>query len=333
MDRAGAAVAGVAAHVRPRQVEVVADEVDEQAARVDLALVDVAVDVDRDRATRGRLFHAHRPRSDCLRDRAHGAGLREVPPVVGGRVDVGRRVERRVGDGLPNALLVGSARRQQDGHRVDAAERDPRRAAGEARRRVRDAGAVATDRDRRESVRRVGGRRHGHGREQLAFADDGHVDAEEELLGRHGSLAGLAPDRHRRADRDEQRRQVVGRIVRADVAADRAAVAHLHVRDLRCYLRQDRPRDLDLGRVHDLRVGRHRAELERVAADPDRTQVVEPVQIDEHVRGRRARLHHVHERLAAGERTGAFIRRQEANGVVDRPRPRVLDLTQKHDWD
>ena len=48
-DRAGAAVAGVAADVRARQVEVVADEVDEQLARLDLALVALAVDGDRDR--------------------------------------------------------------------------------------------------------------------------------------------------------------------------------------------------------------------------------------------------------------------------------------------
>ena len=37
--RARAAVAGVAADVRPGQVEVVAEEVDEQPARLDLALV------------------------------------------------------------------------------------------------------------------------------------------------------------------------------------------------------------------------------------------------------------------------------------------------------
>ena len=39
MHGAGAAVAGVAADVRAGQLEVVADEVDEQAARVDLPLV------------------------------------------------------------------------------------------------------------------------------------------------------------------------------------------------------------------------------------------------------------------------------------------------------
>ena len=38
-DRAGAAVAGVAADVRAGQVEVVAEEVDEQPPGLDLALV------------------------------------------------------------------------------------------------------------------------------------------------------------------------------------------------------------------------------------------------------------------------------------------------------
>ena len=40
VDRAGAAVAGVAADVRAGQLEVVAEEVDEQPPRVDVALVD-----------------------------------------------------------------------------------------------------------------------------------------------------------------------------------------------------------------------------------------------------------------------------------------------------
>src|SRR5918995_7458772 len=55
VDRAGAAVARVAADMCSRQLEVVADEMDEQAARVDLALVRLAVDLDRDREARDRL--------------------------------------------------------------------------------------------------------------------------------------------------------------------------------------------------------------------------------------------------------------------------------------
>ena len=67
--RAGAAVAGVAADVAAGQVEVVAQEVDQQPARLDLALVGRAVDVDRDppAATRSpRSIHvSSSPRSDA----------------------------------------------------------------------------------------------------------------------------------------------------------------------------------------------------------------------------------------------------------------------------
>src|SRR5438105_7384981 len=51
-DAARAAVAGIAADVRAGQVEVVADQVDEQAPGLDLALVGGAVDLDRDRPRR-----------------------------------------------------------------------------------------------------------------------------------------------------------------------------------------------------------------------------------------------------------------------------------------
>ena len=79
--------------------------------------------------------------------------------------------------------------------------------------------------------------------------------------------------------------------------------------------------------------GGHRAELERVAADADRAQIVEPVQVDEHVRRCRTGLHHVHERLAAGECASAFVRCQEPDRLVDRSRPRILDFTEKHRGD
>ena len=332
VDRAGAAVAGVAADVRAGQVDVVADEVDEQAARVDLALVDDAVHLDRDRAALRGVVHAQRPLCSlgCLLDRAHRADGGQMAAIVGRRVHVRRRLEPRVRDGFADARLVRGGRSDQDRHGVDAAERDPRLAAGEARSGVRDAGAVAADRDRGEAVGGLRGGGDGDGEEQLALADDGQVDAEEELLRRHGSLAVRAANRHRGAERDEQRRQVVGRVVRADVAADRAPVAHLDVRDLRGHLGEDRPRDLDLGRRHDLRVRRHRAQLERVARDRDRPQVFEPAQVDEDVRRGRARLHHADERLAAGEGARAFVRRQEPNGLVHRRRPHIFDLTQEH---
>ena len=103
ITRARAAVARVAADVRPRQVEVVAEEVDEQPARLDLALVALAVDLDRRSAGSSSaaltLALLSRPRAH----RPRGADLGEVPPVVGRRVDVGGRVERVAGPRPPRA--------------------------------------------------------------------------------------------------------------------------------------------------------------------------------------------------------------------------------------
>ena len=109
----------------------------------------------------------------------------------------------------------------------------------DARGGVADAGPVGAERHRREAVLLAG--RNRDPRQQLARPDRGEIDAEEELLRRHLPLAAGAGDRHPRADRDHQRRQVVRRVVRADVAADRAAVAHLDVRDGGADLAEDRP--------------------------------------------------------------------------------------------
>ena len=329
VDGAGAAVAGVAADVRSGQLELVADEVDEQAPRIDVALVDVAVDLDRDRHARRRL-HAHRPRSCACATARTRADAGEVAAVVGGGVDVRWRVEVRRLEGLADAVLITTRGGKQDGNSVDATERNSHRVAGQAGGRTCKTGSVASDRDRREAVGGVRGGGHRDREQELALADDGHVDTEEELLRGDGSLARLAADRHRRAERDEQRRQVIRRVVRADVAADRAAVAHLDVGDLRRHLGQDRPRDVDLGRAHDLGVGRHRAQLQRVAGDRDRAQLVEPVQVDEHVRRGCAGLHHVDERLAAGERPGSLVRAEQLNRLCHRGRTRIFDLAEKH---
>ena len=48
-----------------------------------------------------------------------------------------------------------------------------------------------------------------------------------------------------------------------------------------------------------------------VAGELDPLQLVEPVQVDEHVRRGGARLHDVDQRLAAGERAGAVVRRED----------------------
>jgi hypothetical protein len=123
---------------------------------------------------------------------------------------------------------------------------------------------------------------------------------------------------------------VVRGVVRADVAADRAAIPHLYVRDQRAHLGEDRPRHLDLRRLEQLRVRRHGADLERVAGDRDRPQLVQPIQVDEDVRRGRAGLHHVDQRLAAGQRAGALVSREEPDRFVHGGRARIFDLAKEH---
>jgi hypothetical protein len=141
-------------------------------------------------------------------------------------------------------------------------------------------------------------------------------------------------DLHRRAQRRDDRREVVRRIVRADVAADRAAVSHLHVRDLGRHLGQDRARLRDLARPDQLGERHHRAELQAsVPAAADRAQLLEPVEVDEDVGSGGPGLHHVRQRLPAGERASPVVGPQQANSVVDARRARVLDLGEEHGED
>jgi hypothetical protein len=138
-------------------------------------------------------------------------------------------------------------------------------------------------------------------------------------------------DRHRRTQCDEERGQVVRRVVRADVAADRPAVPHLDVGDLNGDLCEDRPCLRHLGRTDHVRVGRHGADLEAaVVGCPDPAQLVEAVEVDEQVGRGGASLHHVRQRLAAGERTGAVVRGEQPQGFVERRGPRVLDVREEH---
>ena len=169
------------------------------------------------------------------------------------------------------------------------------------------------------------------GHEELALADRSQVDAEEELVGRHRPLAVLAADREGRVERDEERRQVVRRVADADVAADRPAVSHLDVGDRRRYLREDRARHLDLRRPHELRVGDHRADLEHaVGGEADLPELRELAEVDEDVGRGRARLHHVHEGLPAGERPRAVVCAEKRDRFLDGRRACVLDLAQEH---
>jgi hypothetical protein len=101
---------------------------------------------------------------------------------------------------------------------------------------------------------------------------------------------------------------VVRRVVRAEVAPDRAAISHLHIGDLGRDLGEDGPCGADFGRRHQRRIGDHRPELEpAVGRLGNRPQLLDSSQIDEHVGCRHARLHHVHERLPAGQRPRTVV--------------------------
>ena len=114
-----------------------------------------------------------------------------------------------------------------------------------------------------------------------------------------------ARDRHRRADRDEHRRQMVRRVVGADVPADGAAIAHLDV------ARSERRRRPRIGRSRctsslgsELRVGRHRANsTEPVVGLADRRGAPgRRCRSTSTLRAPRSGLHHVDQRLPARER-------------------------------
>src|SRR5712691_5035781 len=119
---------------------------------------------------------------------------------------------------------------------------------------------------------------------------------------------------------------MIRRIVRADVAADGAAVANLDVGDLIADLAENRARARLCG-VDDVGVGRHRTELERpVGAELDATQLTDVREVDEDVRRRGTRLHDVDQCLAPGESTSTVVGAEKAQGFLNARGTSVLDL-------
>ena len=76
-----------------------------------------------------------------------------------------------------------------------------------------------------------------------------------------------------------------------------------------CHVR----RELEVGEA------RHRADHETaVPSTPDASQLRDRPEVDQDVRGRRARLHDVQERLAAGQWTGVRVLGEEQHRFVHR---------------
>src|SRR6266852_1366972 len=184
--RAGAAVPGIAADVAAGQIEVVANEVDQQLADFDLTLVLDAVDGDGH-----RLRGCDRRHSAPLRRLAgspHREYLRQLDPVFARSMYVRRRCQSSPADGFTHGVLGRRCRLHDDRNRVDTPECHAQRAV-EARSCVGDAGSVRPERDRGEPVVLPG--RDRELREELARADCSEVHAEEEVGRGDGALAVL----------------------------------------------------------------------------------------------------------------------------------------------
>ena len=128
VDGARAAVARVAADVRAGQAEVVAQEVDEQEARLDVGLVRLAVDGDRDvlgASSFGLSYAYARARSVARAERPDGHLGGHRPLVVDGSADVGGGPALRAGGraglrgtapptaALPTRIGLGVGRRER----------------------------------------------------------------------------------------------------------------------------------------------------------------------------------------------------------------------------
>jgi hypothetical protein len=120
---------------------------------------------------------------------------------------------------------------------------------------------------------------------------------------------------------------VVRRVAHTHVAADRPAIPHLDVRDRPRHLREDRPRDVDLGGALQLGARDHGADLEHaVRGEPDLAQLVEIGEVDEHLGCSRPLLHHVDQRLASRERASPLVGREHRDRFLDGGRACVFDL-------
>ena len=292
---------------------------DQQPPRLDLALVGDAVHLDGDPAA--RLDRGHQRASSRLpgrsrarrRPRRRGGGSRPAR----GRRRAGRASRRARGRGLRGLEARVAARAAPRRPSPGAARRRRSRSRRAGRRRATTAAQtmhvpsrpIVTD---GEAVAPAG--RDRDLRQQLARADRGHVDAEEEVL---------RVDRRAR----RRRRRSSSRAPSATISGGRWFVGSFAqmlppiVPRFRTWTSaicaQTSPR---IGRARAsalstiVGVGRHRADLERRRRAPSSMPFSSSsaVQVDERVGRGDARLHHVDERLAAGERPRAVVLREQA---------------------
>ena len=113
------------------------------------------------------------------------------------------------------------------------------------------------------------------------------------------------------------RRQFGGRIGVRQAAADRAAVASLAMADMAQRLNHQRAMLGDFRRRFDIALAGHGADTQAPVAHHDAAQFVETVEIDQMIDDHVAKIHHRHERLAAGQNLGVRQFRQQVGGFLE----------------
>ncbi len=218
---------------------------------------------------------------------------------AGQRLVVDGRADERLLRGLQAGRLLG---RGADHHarrlhgRALGLERDGdaerRPIVGRARRALEIDGAPSLlRRDIRES-------------DELVAGEHGFVVADEETLQIDFPGAGATGNRQPGTQRRQHRRQVHVRIAMGEIAADGGDIAHPDVGKAAHGARNDGSDFRHLGRALDHCERRHGADRDvAVGADRDaRERIAELAQADQSRRPEYARLHHQHQRGAAGNR-------------------------------
>ena len=130
-----------------------------------------------------------------------------------------------------------------------------------------------------------------------------------------------------RAERGEDRVEVLGRVGLAERAADRAAVAHRRVGDHLLGLAHDREVPGEQVGLEDVAVARQRADPDLAALLADVAELgLERVDVDQVLGRREPQLHHRQQRVAAGDEPGLRAEPlQQRDRLVDARRARVVE--------
>ena len=159
----------------------------------------------------------------------------------------------------------------------------------------------------------------------------GPVGAEEKLARRHHTLAVRPPQPERGVAGKHQCRVVVGRIAVTDIAANRAAIADLGVRNVASGFGQQRTfltQQLGIDqRVFD----RHRTDANGITVIMNAPEFGNPVDVDQVSGFGKAQLHHRQQAVAACQQLGIIrVLRQQTYGFLHSGRCVVFKCVRYH---